>query len=117
MLRLQLKSKIHRAVVTEAHVDYEGSISIPEDLMEAADLWEGERVLVASITSGNRLETYAQRGPAGGGAIVMNGGAARRIQKGERVAIMAFGLAEEPIRAKKLLCDERNQIVRVEDGG
>ena len=117
MLRSQLKSKIHRAVVTDAHVDYEGSISIPEDLMQAADLWEGEKVLVASITSGNRLETYVQRGPAGEGAVVMNGGAARRIQKGERVAIMAFGLAAEPIKAKKLLCNEHNHVIRIEDHG
>ncbi len=117
MLRSQLKSKIHRAVVTDAHVDYEGSISIPEDLMKTADLWEGEKVLVASITSGNRLETYVQRGPAGEGAVVMNGGAARKIQKGERVAIMAFGLSESPIKAKKLLCNEHNQVIRVEDHG
>ncbi|MFT4636797.1 MAG: aspartate 1-decarboxylase [Verrucomicrobiales bacterium] len=115
MLRSQLKSKIHRAIVTDAHVDYEGSISIPEDLMEASGLWEGEKVLVASITSGNRLETYVQRGPAREGAIVMNGGAARLIQKGERVAIMAFALSAEPIQAKKLLCNERNEVIRVED--
>ena len=101
MLRAQLKSKIHRAVVTDAHVDYEGSISIPADLMEASGLWEGEKVLVASITSGNRLETYVQTGTAGGGAVVMNGGAARLIQKGERVAIMAFGLSEERIIPKE----------------
>jgi len=115
MLRSQLKSKIHRAIVTDAHVDYEGSISIPEDLMEAADLWEGEKVLVASITSGNRLETYVQTGPAGEGGIVMNGGAARLIQKGERVAIMAWGLDEKRIVAKKLLCNERNEVIRVEE--
>ena len=116
MLRIQLKSKIHRAIVTDAHVDYEGSISIPEDLMEASGLWEGEKVLVASITSGNRLETYVQRGPAGEGAVVMNGGAARLIQKGERVAIMAFGLSETPIVPKKLLCNAENEIIRVEGG-
>lgn len=117
MLRSQLKSKIHRAVVTDAHVDYEGSISIPADLMEAAGLWEGEKVLVASITSGNRLETYVQMGTPGEGAVVMNGGAARCIQKGERVAIMAFGLSETPIRAKKLVCNESNEIIRIEDHG
>ncbi len=117
MLRAQLKSKIHRAIVTDAHVDYEGSISIPEDLMEAADLWEGEKVLVASITSGNRLETYVQRGPAGEGKIVMNGGAARLIQKGERVAIMAFGLSQDKVTPRKLLCNAENEIIRIEGAG
>ena len=115
MLRSQLKSKIHRAIVTDAHVDYEGSITIPDDLIKAAGLWEGEKVLVASITPGNRLETYVQRGPAGSGSVVINGGTARLIQKGERVAIMAFGLSEKRIKAKKLLCNEKNDVIRVEE--
>jgi aspartate 1-decarboxylase len=108
-----LKSKIHRAMITNADVDYEGSIEIPTDLMEAAGLWENEKVLVASITSGNRLETYVQPGPAGGGNIIINGGAAHRIKKGERVAIMAFALSETPVIAKKILLDEANHIIRV----
>jgi aspartate 1-decarboxylase len=107
-----LKSKIHRAMITNADVDYEGSIEIPTDLMEAAGLWEGEKVLVASITSGNRLETYVQPGPPGTGNIIINGGAAHRIKKGERVAIMAFALSESPVIAKKILLDDANHIVR-----
>lgn len=100
-------------MITNADVDYEGSIEIPTDLMEAAGLWENEKVLVASITSGNRLETYVQPGPAGGGNIIINGGAAHRIKKGERVAIMAFALSETPVIAKKILLDEANHIIRV----
>lgn len=107
-----LKSKLHRAMVTAADVEYEGSIEIPTDLMEAAGLWEGEKVLVASITSGNRLETYVQPGPAGTGRIIVNGGAAHRIKKGERVSIMAFGLTDSPVIAKKLVLNDRNEIQR-----
>ena len=112
MFHQVLKSKIHRAMITDADVDYEGSIEIPTDLMEAAGLWEGEKVLVASITSGNRLETYVQPGTPGTGRIIINGGAAHRIKKGERVAIMAFAISQTPVLAKKILLDETNQIVR-----
>ena len=112
MYRQVLKSKIHRAMITAADVDYEGSIEIPTDLMEAADLWEGEKVLVASISSGNRLETYVQPGKPGTGQIIINGGAAHRIKKGERVAIMAFALSQAPLRASKILLDETNQVIR-----
>jgi len=99
-------------MISAADVDYEGSIEIPTDLMEAADLWEGEKVLVASITSGNRLETYVQPGKPGTGHIIINGGAAHRIKKGERVAIMAFALSQAPLVARKLLLDETNQVIR-----
>lgn len=115
MQRLLLKSKIHRARITDANVDYEGSITIPQDLMLAADLWDGEQVLVASITNGARLETYVIPGPAGNGQIVINGGAAHLIGKGQIVAIMAFALSASPIPAKKLLVDAANRIIRVEE--
>ena len=107
-----LKSKLHRAMITAADVEYEGSIEIPTDLMEAAGLWEGEKVLVASITSGNRLETYVQPGPSGTGNIIINGGAAHRIKKGERVSIMSFGLTDKPVPAKKLVLNDQNEIQR-----
>ncbi len=112
MFRQLLKSKLHRAMITGSDVEYEGSIEIPGDLMEAADLWAGEKVLVASITSGARLETYVLEGPPGTGHILINGGAAHLIKKGERVAIMAFGLSETPVKPKNLLLDEKNDIVR-----
>lgn len=116
MLRTQLKSKIHLARITDANVDYEGSISIPEDLMQLVDLWPGEMVLVASRETGARLETYVFPAPAGSCAIVMNGPAARLIHRGDRVTIMAFGQSEKPIKAKRALMNERNEVVQFEQG-
>ena len=116
MLRSQLKSKIHLARITDGNIDYEGSISIPEDLMQAVDLWPGERVLVASRDTGARVETYVFPAPAGSAAVIMNGAAARRIHKGDRVTIMAFGLSEKPIKARRVLLNERNEVVRSELG-
>jgi aspartate 1-decarboxylase len=116
MLRAQLKSKIHLARITDANVDYEGSISVPEDLMQAVDLWPGEKVLVASRDTGARVETYVFPAPSGSGAIHMNGPAARLVHKGDRVTIMAFGLSEKPIRAKRVLLNERNEVVQTEQG-
>jgi aspartate 1-decarboxylase len=112
MLRTLLKSKLHRALITDANVGYEGSITIPEDLMQAADLWVGERVLVASITTGARLETYVIPGPAGSGEIVINGGAAHLIGKGHLVTIMAWATTSEPIDSIRLLMDSKNNIIR-----
>lgn len=112
MFREVLKSKMHRAMVTSSDVDYEGSIEIDTELMEAAGLWEGEKVLVASITSGNRLETYVQAGVPGSGSIIINGGAAHRIKQGERVAIMSFAISDVPVVPKKILLDENNIIIR-----
>jgi aspartate 1-decarboxylase len=112
MFREVLKSKLHRAMITDADVDYEGSIEIPSDLMAAADLWAGEKVLVASITTGARLETYVLEGKPGTGKILINGGAAHLIKQGERVTIMAFGISETWINPKILLLDEKNAVVR-----
>ena len=99
-------------MVTAANVNYEGSITIPGDLMRAVDLWPGEKVLVASITHGPRLETYVLKGPDGSGQIVMNGGAAHRITKGDRITILAFAHTEKPIAARIVVCNEQNQIVQ-----
>lgn len=112
MLRQVLKSKLYKAVVSDSIVDYEGSIEIPRDLMEEADLWAGEKVLVASIDTTARLETYVLPGEAGTGRILINGGAANRIKKGERLTIMAFTLSETPIEPVKLVLDGENRIVR-----
>ena len=106
-----LKSKIHRATVTSADIDYEGSIEIAVDLMEAAGLVSGEKVIVASITKGGRLETYVQEGVRGSGDIIINGGAAHLIGKGEKVAIMAFAWSKRRIAPKKILLGEGNQIL------
>lgn len=112
MLRIQLKSKVHRAVVTGADIQYEGSITLPPEIIREADLWPGERVLVASITSGNRLETYVQPGEDGSSTITINGGAAHLIKKGDRITIMAWGLSEKPVQPIKLLCDDQNRIIK-----
>ncbi len=112
MLREVLKSKLHRAMITGSDVEYEGSIEIPTDLMDAADLWPGEKVLVASITTGARLETYVLAGEPGTGHILINGGAAHLIKAGERVAIMGFALSETPVISRNLLLDETNRVVR-----
>ncbi|MBL9179664.1 MAG: aspartate 1-decarboxylase [Verrucomicrobiaceae bacterium] len=111
MLRTLLKSKLHRAAVTDANIEYEGSISIPTDLMEKVDLWNGEKVLVTSITNGARLETYVIPAPRGSGQIVINGAAAHLINTGHRVTIMAWGESENPVIPKRLLLNERNEIV------
>ena len=112
MQRIQLKSKLHRAIIMRADIDYEGSIEIPSDLMEAAGLWEGERVLVTSMTAGGRLETYVQAGEPGTGNIIMNGGAAHVIKKGECVTIMAFGISEERIIPQRHVLNVKNEIIR-----
>ncbi len=111
-MRWQLRSKIHQATVTEADVNYVGSITIDEDLMDRVGLWAGEKVLVTSNTSGARLETYVIPGPRGSGAIEMNGAAAHVITKGEQIIIMGFELAEAPIQPKIVLLDSSNRVVR-----
>lgn len=112
MQRVLLKSKLHRAIIKQADIDYEGSIEIPGDLMDAAGFWEGERVLVTSMTAGGRLETYAQRGPEGTGHIIMNGGAAHLIKKGECVTIMSFAISDQPITPRRHVLNENNEIIK-----
>ncbi len=117
MKRTLLRSKIHRATVTEADVDYEGSITIDADLMKAAGLVEYELVHVADIDTGARLETYVMTGPAGSGIICMNGAAARLIGVGDHIIIMAYAQVEESIpgdwQPEVVLVDEKNRIREV----
>ncbi|NLI24217.1 MAG: aspartate 1-decarboxylase [Bacteroidales bacterium] len=89
-----LKSKIHRVTVTEANLNYIGSITIDELLMEAANLFEGEKVQVVNLHNGERLETYVIRGKRGSGTIALNGPAARKAIPGDVVTIMAYALME-----------------------
>jgi aspartate 1-decarboxylase len=107
-----LTSKIQKAIVTGADVNYVGSITIDEDLMERVDLWPGQRVLVVSNTSGARLETYVITGTRGGGDILMNGAAAHLIKEGEELIIMGFSLSEEPLQPRNILVDRKNRFVR-----
>lgn len=110
MLRELLKSKIHRATVTQADINYTGSISIDKSLMDAADIWFGEKVLVVDHTNGSRLETYVIEAPAGSGMIGMNGAAARLMAVGDKISIMAFALSDSPVPPKRFLCTEDNKI-------
>lgn len=98
-------------MVTRGDVEYEGSIEIPRDLVEAAGLWPHEKVLVASVTSGNRFETYVLVGPPGTGQVIVNGAAAHLIKAGERVIIMSFALDDKPIAPMRVICNEHNEII------
>ncbi|MBI3224949.1 MAG: aspartate 1-decarboxylase [Mycolicibacterium cosmeticum] len=95
MLRTMLKSKIHRATVTQADLHYVGSVTIDEDLMEAADLLEGEQVTIVDIDNGNRLVTYAITGARGSGVIGINGAAAHLVHPGDLVILIAYGAMED----------------------
>ena len=95
MRRILFKSKIHRATVTDADVDYEGSITLDRDLMRAADILPYEKVHVWNTTNGSRLETYAIEGEAGSGTVCVNGAAARHAQKGDVVIVATFAEVEE----------------------
>ncbi|MCB1232156.1 MAG: aspartate 1-decarboxylase [Verrucomicrobiae bacterium] len=110
-MRSLLRSKIHLATVTEANPDYVGSITIDRDLIDAVGLWPGEKVLVASNTTGARLETYVLEGERGSGVIGINGAAAHLINAGEKVIIMGFEICEKPIEPKVILVDGDNRIV------
>lgn len=112
LLRQMLKGKIHRATVTEADVNYIGSITIDQELMERIDLWPGELVHVWNATNGERLETYVIAGEPGSGVICMNGPAAYRIRVGDVIIVAAFALTDEPIVPKAIMVDERNRYLR-----
>lgn len=111
-MRFVLGSKIHNCRVTQANLEYVGSITIPPELIRAADLWEGEKVLVVSNTSGARLETYVIAGEDGSHDICMNGAAAHLITEGEQIIVMAFRATEKPIQPKVVLANDRNEFVR-----
>ena len=115
-MREVLKSKIHRAYVTDANPDYVGSILIDEDLMDRVDLWSFEKVLVCDITNGNRFETYAIADERGSGVVAIQGAAARLSNKGNCVIIMAFESTGEPIDPKMILVDENNRFVQNLEG-
>ncbi len=114
-----LKSKIHRAVITQAELNYVGSVTIDEDLMDAAGLFEYEHVHIVNVNSGSRIETYVIAGERGSGVICLNGAAARAGQKGDPVIIMAYAaMTPEEIqthRPKVVFVDDKNAIVRVAD--
>lgn len=117
MYRQMFKSKIHRAVVTEADLNYVGSITIDADLMEKADILESEKVLVLNIDNGARFETYAMTGERGSRGICLNGAAARLVQVGDMIIIISFGLYddEEVKRLESIVVhvNEKNEIIHI----
>ena len=114
-MRTMLKSKIHRATVTDANLGYEGSITIDRVLMEAADILPYEMVHVLNVNNGARLQTYAIEGERGSGEICINGAAARLVSKGDTVIILSYiAVGEEEARSiepKLVYVDEQNAIV------
>ena len=111
-MRWILRSKIHKATVTEANVNYVGSITIDKDLLDRTGLIAGEQVLVTSNTSGARLTTYVIVGEHGSGDVCMNGAAAHLIGQGEEIIVMGFELTDRAIEPKVILVDEHNRFVR-----
>ena len=107
-----LRSKIHRATVTETRLDYEGSITIDQDLVDGCGMWVGEKVTIADVDNGNRFETYILPGKRGSGIIAINGAAAHLCNEGDKVIIMGYELTDEPIQAKVLLVDTENRVTR-----
>jgi aspartate 1-decarboxylase len=118
MRRTLFKSKIHRATVTHADLEYEGSITLDADLLRAADILPCEKVAIWNVTRGSRLETYALEGPAGSGLVCVNGAAAHHNRPGDLIIIATFAeMDEAEARAHQpavVLVDERN---RIREGG
>lgn len=119
MTLTMLKSKIHRATVVEANLDYVGSITIDPDLLEAAGILEYEKVTVVDVTNGARLETYTIEGERGSGMICLNGAAAKLINKGDIVIIMAYAqvnrLEAKTMKPKVVFVDESNKPVSIKN--
>ena len=117
MFRTILKSKIHRATVTQADLHYVGSITVDEDLLDAADLIPGEQVAVVDITNGARLETYVIPGPRGSGVIGINGAAARLVQPGDLVIIISYAMVDDAeartLKPNVVHVDEKNRVVKL----
>ena len=115
MLRTMMKSKIHRATVTQADLDYVGSVTLDAALMEAADLLEGEQVAIVDITNGARIETYAISG--GRGDVCLNGAAARLVHPGDRIIVITYADYEDSelddYEPRIVHVDEKNQIVKL----
>ena len=117
MMRIMMKSKIHRATVTQADLHYVGSVTIDADLLDAAELLEGEQVAIVDNTNGARIETYVIPGPRGTGVIGINGAAAHLIHPGDVVIIMSYALMDEAearaMKPRVVHVDEQNRVVKI----
>lgn len=109
MLRTVCKSKIRDLTVTEARLEYEGSITLDEDLLDLADIWPNEQVHVLNMDNGNRLETYAIPGPRGSGVCCLNGPAALKGKAGDRVVVLAYAQAEKQVPFRLVVVDAKNR--------
>lgn len=111
-----LKGKIHRATVVQAELDYVGSITVDEALLEAAGIYEYEKVQIVDVNNGSRFETYTIAGKRDSGLICLNGAAARKVQVGDKIIIMAYAvMSEEEIKSnppKVVFVDDNNEIAR-----
>lgn len=118
MLLTMFKSKIHRATVTEANLDYVGSITIDQDLLDASGMLEGEKVQIVNIDNGSRIETYTIKGERGSGVIGLNGAAARMFHPGDLVIIIAYAqmTREEALEFEPdvVFVDKDNKVVSIE---
>lgn len=116
MKRHMMKSKIHRATITSADLHYEGSLTVDEDLLDAADLKDHEQIQVVNVNNGQRLTTYVIPGPRGSGVIQLNGAAARLGMKGDLVILISYGEYDDAelarFQPRVVHVDERNRIVR-----
>lgn len=110
-MRVVLRSKIHRASVTDNNPDYVGSIIIDSELMRKTDMWEYEKVLICNVTNGNRWETYALPGEAGSGTVSVQGAGAKLCNKGDCIIILSFVVSDEPISPQMILVDDKNRFV------
>ena len=119
MMRIMMKSKIHRATVTQADLDYVGSVTLDAALMEAADLLEGEQVAIVDITNGARIETYVIPGPRGSGVIGINGAAAHLVHPGDLIIIMSYAVLDDAeartLKPRVVHVDDKNCIVKLGD--
>lgn len=119
MNRFMMKSKIHRATVTEANLQYMGSITIDSDLMKAADLLANEKVQIVNNHNGARFETYVITGPAGSGVICLNGAAARLVQPGDEVIIISYAMMPneeaQTYQPAVVFVDEKNKIKNISE--
>ena len=115
-MRVVLKSKIHRAYVTGAELDYIGSVIIDRALMEKVDLWEYEKVLICDVTNGNRWETYVLPGDKGMGTVSVQGAGAKLCNVGDCLIILSFDVTDKPVEPKMILVDGQNQFVEYLEG-
>ncbi len=115
-MRILLSSRIHRAYVTHTNADYIGSVAIDRALMERADLWEYEKVLICDVTNGARWETYVLPAEPASGTISVQGAGARLCETGDCLIILAFQSSDEPIEPKMILVDRDNRFVEYLEG-